>query len=152
MKKLIVMLAMIASFVLAGGGITEVKNVSTKILAAPKSISSSTWTQGQTYKQGEVVSVGSTKWFCLKEGTSNIKPSGISDFTDGSLVWRKVITHKRKGLFVANEGTERITIFWTKNITAGNGITLAKGEKVTQDTSTLEDPSIVEKLEKMVNG
>jgi len=30
--------------------------------------------------------------------------------------------------------------------------TIAKGEKITQDISTLEDPTVVEKLEKMVNG
>jgi acetyl-CoA synthetase len=30
--------------------------------------------------------------------------------------------------------------------------TIAKGEKITQDISTLEDPSIVATLEKMVNG
>ena len=30
--------------------------------------------------------------------------------------------------------------------------TIAKGEKITQDISTLEDPSIVAKLEEMVNG
>jgi acetyl-CoA synthetase len=30
--------------------------------------------------------------------------------------------------------------------------TIAKGEKITQDISTLEDPSIVATLEEMVNG
>jgi acetyl-CoA synthetase len=29
---------------------------------------------------------------------------------------------------------------------------IVKGEAITQDTSTLEDPSIVEKIEKIVNG
>jgi acetyl-CoA synthetase len=30
--------------------------------------------------------------------------------------------------------------------------TIAKGEKITQDISTLEDPSVVASLEEMVNG
>ena len=29
---------------------------------------------------------------------------------------------------------------------------IAKGEKITQDISTLEDPSVVATIEKMVNG
>ena len=114
----------------AGGGSSTVSTNSVKVLGSPGRRAGQEWEASTAYAQGEVVSVGSTYFFALVAGTSGATaPSGLADVADGTVTWRQSLQGPRKGLFLSNEGSARVTVNWF-TVEAGAGITLAAGEKI----------------------
>jgi len=140
MKKVMgicLLTALMSANVFAGGGNSDATASSTLLLAAPGSTSTNDWVTTTAYVQGEMITSSGATWFALVAGTTGATaPSGLTDFTDGTVVWRRVLKRDRVGLFIANEGSVRVTISWFSNVIVGEGITLAAGEKV---LFTLED-------------
>ena len=134
MKRLVtVCLAslVIAVSVYAEGHSTSVSTNSVKILANVEANAGQAWASTNAYTQGELVYSEGRVWMALIAGTSSTNaPSGILDYVDGTVTWRKALAQKRKGLFIGNEGSNETTISWFSALVAGSGITLAQGEKI----------------------
>ena len=114
----------------AGSGSSAVTTNAVKILDTPGRRSGQAWEASTAYAQGEVVRAGQTHYMALAAGTSGSEaPNGVVDVVDGTVTWRHVLSRVRKGLFISNEGDERVTVNWVTP-TAGDGITLGAGEKV----------------------
>jgi len=138
MKKLVLVGIVVAGITMvmvslahAGGGTTSVSTNSVKILANAKANASESWASTNAYTQGQLVNSGGRVWMALIAGTSGTTaPSGIVDFVDGTVTWRKSLAHKRSWLSIGNEGLTKITFSLFSPVISENGLTLDSGQKI----------------------
>ena len=134
MKKLVtvcVVSLVVAVSVYAGGNTTSVSTNSVKILANAKANASASWASTNAYTQGQLVNSSGQVWMALIAGTSSTTaPSGIDDFVDGTVTWRKSFSQLRKGMFIGNEGLTKITVSWFSAVVSGSGLTLDPDQKI----------------------
>ena len=121
----------IAVSVYAEGHSTSVSTNSIKILANVEANAGASWASTNAYTQGELVYSGGNVWMALVAGTSSTTaPSGVLDFVDGTVTWRKALARTRNWLSIGNEGETQITFSFFSDIVSGSGLTLDAGQKI----------------------
>ena len=114
-------------------GSVTVSTTAVKILAAPvRSANATAWVASTAYSAGATVSSAGQNWLAISGGTSgSTAPSGVSDFTDNTVIWRRVQKAPRAGLFLFNAGSTAVQFTWdgTGYAAGGEGIVLEANEK-----------------------
>ena len=125
------MIMVVVSLAHAGGNTTSVSTNSIKILANADPNAGASWATTNAYTQGELVYSSGRVWMALVAGTSSTNaPSGIVDFIDGTVTWRKALAQKRSWLSIGNEGLTKITFSLFSPVVSGSGLTLDAGQKI----------------------
>ena len=130
---------------------TSIPTTVQKVLAAPDPGSAVAWATNVAYSQGGLVKANSRYFMCLIAGTStNIStnaPYALGDSTDGTVTWRSVMGHTRRGLTVCNDSPAAsggpIYVSFSAPVVAGRGSRLnAGGGSITISGTASEQCSV----------
>lgn len=112
---------------------TTVSSTALKVLGTPSAEKAQAWVTGTAYVAGELTESNGRVYMCMGSGTSGATaPYGIVDISDGTVTWRPVLSRRREGLLITNNGTTDVTIVFDfgQVPTAGQGLVLGSDDGI----------------------